>query len=122
MVGFKYENLNPYGEKENDCIIRAIANATGLDYYDVEKKLFYVGELLECDRRYLCCYSFLIDKVFEFKPVKCYGMTLAEFADLHPNGTYLVRGNGHISVLDNYVIKDIWNCKDMVLTNAWRIL
>lgn len=122
MVGFKYENLNPYGEKENDCIIRAIANATGLPYFDIERKLFYVGELLECDRRYLCCYSFLIDKVFEFEPVECYGMTLSEFADLHPYGEYLVRSDGHISVLKDYVIHDIFNCRDMILTNAWRIL
>ena len=122
MVDFEYENLNPYGEKENDCIIRAIANATGLPYFDVEDKLFYVGKLLECDRRYLCCYSFLIDNVFGFEPVECYGLTLYEFADLHPKGVYLVRSNGHISVLDNYCVKDIWDCRDMVLTNAWRIV
>lgn len=120
-VGFQYYNNNPYGDKENDCIIRAIARGTGLDYFDIEDKLFYVGKLLNCNRRYLTCYSFLLDKVFEFEPIECYGLTLEEFALRHPDGLYLVRSNGHISVLEDCVVYDLWDCRSMVLTNAWRI-
>lgn len=122
MANFQYENLNPYGEKENDCVIRALANATGEPYFEIEDKLFYVGKLLNCDRRYLCCYSFLIDKVFGFEPIKCKGLTLNEFADFYPYGEYLVRSNGHISVLKDFCVYDIWDCREMILTNAWRIV
>ena len=121
MARFVYENLNPYGERENDCVIRAIAKVTGLPYADIEDKLFYVGKIFECDSKCLGCYSFLIDKVFDFQRVPCAGLTLNEFADLHPRGLYLVRSDGHISVLKDNAVHDIWDCRDMILTHAWKI-
>ena len=121
MVGFRYYNNNPYGDKETDCVNRAIANVSGCTYQQIQDKLFYVGKLLECEYKCLCCYSFLVQDVLGYEPIKCRGLTLAEFAEEHPCGLYLVRSEGHISVLDNYVVEDIFDCRDMILTNAWRI-
>ena len=60
MVGFRYYNNNPYGEKENDCVTRAIANVSGLDYNEVKDKLFYVGKLFDYEPKCVYCYSFII--------------------------------------------------------------
>lgn len=121
MVHFRYWNEQPDGLIQNDCVARAIAYASGLDYNKVAEKLYLTGELLECDALCVDCYSFLLDNYFEFTPIKCDGESLYEFAEKHPTGLYLVRSNGHISVLDNYCVVDIWDCRDMLLTNAWRI-
>ena len=121
MVKYKYFNLNPLGLKENDCVCRAITFATGLSYGEIRKKLKYVGKLLDCDSLCVCCYKFLLDDIFNYNREYCYDMTLAEFAETHKQGLYLVRSDGHISVLCDYCIYDIWACRDMVLTNAWRV-
>lgn len=122
MADFKYHNENPKNARINDCVVRAISYASDLPYETIEEKLFYTGELLDCDSLCVCCYSFLLTDVLGYKPIECDGLTLNEFADLHPYGLYLVRSNGHISVLDNNTVEDTWDCRDMILTNAWRIM
>lgn len=121
MAKYRFINVNPDGALTNDCVTRAISYASGLSYDEVVDKLYLTGELLDCDELCVGCYSFLLTNVLGFTPIKCEGMTLNEFADLHPRGLYLVRSNGHISVLNNFVVEDIWDCRDMILTNAWKI-
>jgi hypothetical protein len=48
-------------------------------------------------------------------------MTVEEFADNNPYGTYLVRMNGHISTVIDNCIYDIFDCRKAILTNAWKI-
>jgi hypothetical protein len=48
-------------------------------------------------------------------------MTVEEFADMHPIGTYLVRMEQHISIIIDNCIYDIFDCRDKVLTNAWEV-
>lgn len=122
MVDFRYWNAQPDGIVQNDCVCRAISYASGLDYYKIEEKLYHIGKLLECDPLCVDCYDILLTDYFGYEPIDCEGLTLYEFAEQHPFGLYLVRSDGHISVLDDYCIIDIWDCRDMVLTNAWRIL
>lgn len=121
MVGFRYWNAQPDGLVQNDCVCRAISYASGIPYYTIEEKLYYIGKLLECDPLCVDCYAFLLTEYFGFNPIDCRGETLYEFAEENPHGLFLVRSNGHISVLDNYCVVDIWDCRDMELTNAWRI-
>jgi len=122
MVGFVYWNEQPNGIVQGDCVVRAIAYASGLNYYDVEEKLFLVGELLDCDPLCVECYDFLLTHYFGYAPIKCHNVPLYKFAETHTDGLYLVRSNGHISVLDNNQVIDIWDCRDMRLTDAWRII
>ena len=122
MVGYRYWNARPDGFIKNDCVTRAISYASGLSYDTIKEKLYYIGKLLDCDPLCLDCYEFLLVDYFKYRPIECYGMPLYEFADLHPEGLYLVRANGHISVIDDYTVIDTWDCRGMILTNAWRIL
>lgn len=120
MARFIYLNINPDGNKESDCVTRAIALATQTDYVSIRKKLFHTAKLLNCEKLCQSCYSFLIQDVFKSTPVNCDNMTVNEFADLHPYGTYLVRMQGHISTIINGCVYDIWDCRDCLLTNAWK--
>lgn len=106
-----------------DCVTRAISYASGYSYNKIQEKLYYVGKLLECDPLCVDCYDFLLTEYFGYQPIQCDGLSLIEFAEQHKDGLYLVRSNGHISILDDYCVVDSWDCRrDMVLTNAWRIL
>ena len=121
MSKYIYYNRNPDGNKENDCVTRAISLATGFPYSKVRKKLFHIAKLLDCEKLCVCCYKHLIEDVFKFMRVNCDNLSVGEFADLHPYGTYLVRVDGHISTIINNSIYDIFDCRDMIVTDAWKV-
>lgn len=121
MSRFVYYNRNPDGSKENDCVTRAISLATGLDYPSVRKKLYHTAELLDCEKLCVCCYKHLIEDVFKCMRVSCDNLSVGEFADIYPYGTYLVRVDGHISTIINNSIYDIFDCRDMIVTDAWKV-
>lgn len=122
MAKFEYLNVSPDLGHHNDCVTRAITLATGLPYKKVRKKLFHTAKLLECEKLCVMCYKFLIEDVFKGKRTNCDGMFPADFADLHPKGTYLLRMNGHICCLINNTIYDIFDSRYMdYLTDAWLI-
>lgn len=121
MAQFRYWNENPQGEKHNDCVTRAITLASGLTYAEVRKKLFHTSRLLGCVRLCWSCYSFLLTDVLGYRQVNCDGMTVRDFADLHPNGTYLIRIDSHLTALRDGAIHDIWNCLDKKCFIAWKV-
>ena len=122
MSKFTYLNINPDGEKTEDCVTRAISLASGRPYKQIQKKLHYTAKLLDCEKLCVCCYKHLIEDVFKYKRVNCDNMTVGEFADIYPKGIYLVRMNGHISTIINNVCYDIWDCRNQLLTDAWQII
>lgn len=121
MAKYVYYNINPRGIKEEDCVTRAISFATGLDYNVVAEKLTLIAKLMNCDRLCVCCYRHLLDDIFKFRRVNCDSMTVNCFANKHPYGTYLVRMNGHISCIKNGKVYDIFDCRDIELTDAWQV-
>lgn len=121
MSKFVYFNQNPDGEKESDCVTRAISFATMIPYQEIRKKLFHVSKLYRCPRLTLCCYRHLLDDVLKLEQVSCDGLTVGEFADVYPYGTYLIRMGGHISTIIDNTIYDIWDCRREWVTDAWRV-
>lgn len=70
----------------------------------------------------LSCYDNLIERYFGYKPVQFpYGITVGEFAKTHNKGIYLVRMQGHISVIINSKSYDIFDCTAEPITNAWKV-
>lgn len=121
MTDFVYWNENPQNDIKGDCVCRAITFASGLPYEKIQEKLYFTGKLLECDPLCVTCYDFLLTKYFKYTPIFCENEPLEDFASKHPIGLYLVRSRGHISVLEDNKVYDTWDCRDMVLTKAWRI-
>lgn len=117
---FDYYNRNPLGIEEEDCVTRAISYCANWSYFKTRKKLQLTAELLECEELCPCCYFHLLDYVLKFDRVKCRGMTVGEFAKQHPKGTYLIRMTGHISVIKDGRIKDLFDCSSYVATDCWR--
>lgn len=121
MAGFRYWNANPQGEKVNDCVTRAIAFASGLPYSQVRRKLYHSARLLDCEKLCPTCYSFAIQEVLGGVPVHCEDMTVGEFADLHPQGIYLIRIRGHLTAVRDNVCYDLWDCRGRECDLAWRM-
>lgn len=118
---FNYINVNPLAIEESDCVTRAISLATGYSYAEIQDKLYYISELLECESLCVCCYAHLLSEVFQYDKVYCHNMTVQEFAYKHPYGLYIIRMPGHLSVLYNGEVQDIWDCSGEILTDVWFI-
>ena len=121
MANFVYYNRNPNGNKQNDCVTRAISLASNLPYPIIRKKLFHTAKLLNCEKLCVCCYRHLIEDVLKYKPIKAEGYIVNNFANLNPKGIYLLRINGHITTLIDNSIYDIWDCRNELITDAWKI-
>lgn len=123
MAKFRYWNENPQGDKVSDCVTRALTLASGLDYPTIRRKLRNTKQLLDCETA-LCptCYSFLVQEVLGGVPKNCDGMTVGQFADHYPNGTYLVRIEGHLTCIKApATIYDIWDCRSKMCSLAWKM-
>lgn len=113
--------MNPLSKEEEDCVTRAISLASGFSYAEIQDKLYYISKLFDCEKLCVCCYQHLLTNVFQYPQVKCAGMTVEQFAKLHPKGAFIIRMNGHCSCLIDNCIYDLWNCKNEILSNAWYV-
>lgn len=117
---YRYLNLQPLGMHDEDCVCRAISLAVNEDYYKVDNQLKLVAQLLECDELCVCCYKFLIEKVYGLIPSNEFkGMAISDFLNVHPEGIYIIRINGHLTCAIDGVIFDIWDCSEEIIDMIW---
>lgn len=121
MADFRYYNRDEDGVHRNNCVTRAISLASGMSMGETRRKLRCVATLFDCEKLCMSCYKHLIENVLYYKPLNCDGMTVEEFADMHPYGVFLVRMNQHISIIIDNTIYDIFDCREHLLTNAWEV-
>ena len=105
----------------NDCVTRAISLASGLPYSTVRRKLRYTARLLDCEKLCVSCYEWLIREVLGGTPVNCEGMTINDFAELHPYGTYLIRIQGHLLAIKDNCVYDLWDNRNRFCDLAWKM-
>lgn len=122
MAKYEYLNVNPKGQHESDCVCRAITLASGIPYEEVKKKLVMIGELYQCPSLCVGCYRHLIEDVLGFEPFNAEGLYPAEFTELHSNGSYLLRMEGHIACCVDGVLYDIFDSRHYgMITDAWKV-
>lgn len=105
----------------NDCVTRAISLASGLPYSTVRQKLRYTARLLDCEKLCWSCYNFFLTQVLGYRQVNCDGMTVGEFADLHPNGIYLIRIDQHLTTVIDGDSYDTFDCRHRDCHIAWAV-
>jgi hypothetical protein len=109
------------GDRENDCVTRAISFGCGLPYPLVRKKLWLTARLYNCEKLCKFCYSNFITYVLKCREVNCDDLTIGEFADKHPFGTYLIRIEGHLTVVKDNCLYDIFDCRDEFCDTVWKV-
>lgn len=122
---YKEFNAHPKGLNTSDCVVRAIATATNIDYLQCRRELNQKkrewGFTSYKDTKFLCKYlegyPRLIFKAIKGEPrLKGTG-----FAELHSQGTYIIKMAGHITVCVDGVILDTWDCSYRSVYTAWEI-
>ena len=120
-MAFNYINLNPLSLEQEDCVIRAISLASGYSYAEIQDKLYYMSQLLECDPLCVGCYQHLLDDIFKYDRVGGRGLTLQEIADLYDDCILLVRIEGHLTCCVYGKINDTWDCGDYPVDIVWVV-
>lgn len=120
---YRHYNPHPYGRNVGDCTVRAIAKATGRDWGETYLALCVQG-YIDCDMpsansvwgNYLRGLGYRRHIVPDTCP-NCY--TVADFAQEHPKGTYIVALSGHVVCVEDGMIWDSWDSSGGVPLYYW---
>ena len=125
---FQYYNAHPYQLEVDDCVKRAIAVTTNMDYMDVQwglnqHKKITGAKKFNSDgnpRSY-------VENVLGFPrvviPKKNDGtrITANEFCKSHPRGRFIISMAGHWSAVINGTILDTWDCGNEELYSYYAV-
>lgn len=123
-MSFQYLNLNPLHHRVGDCAIRAISAALdqswdetyigvcakGLELADLPSSNHVWGE-------YLKGHGFTRHLAPEHKEGGIY--TVEDFANEHPQGTYILALSEHVVCVKDGTILDSWDSRDEVPLFYW---
>lgn len=117
---FKYHNENPYKIEEADCVCRALSKGLDLDYEVANSLLEMSAELNDCDKLCVCCYHFLLEDIFHL-PVRYsdFCETVREVAEKYPK--VIIRIEGHLTMSENGVVYDLWDCTHKPVDCYWIV-
>lgn len=116
---YRFYNANSRGNFVNDCVVRAISVAeckTWDETYDELSDIAqYEGTLLD-DVNFVEGYLDSKYRRIDGKPI-----TVGEFCEDYPIGVYLVTMLGHITVVINGTVCDIFDCRDREIWDVWIV-
>ena len=119
---FVYHNENPYKIEEQDCVCRAISKALDLDYDITEKLLKMSAEVNNCDALCVCCYNLLLEDVFKLPVRYAYNNeTVIDVAKMFPHNKVLIRIEGHLTMSENGIVYDLWDCRNRLVDKYWIV-
>lgn len=121
---WRYHNSNPKKREVNDCVIRAISKAEDRSWDEVYSELSTLAQsqkILLDDMRFVEPY---LDSKYDRVCYKCNGcrITVEEFIERNPKGTFLVTMQGHITCVKNGVLYDTWDCSDKLIWCSWEVV
>lgn len=124
---FRKVNLNPTGKPHSDCVVRAIAYALGQTWRRTYRELSKLGEEL-CDvLNVASTYEEYLRRKGQTrskrpsKPNRTF-YTVKEWAELHPEGTFILTTPAHLTVVENGCIVDSWNtASEKIVGGYWKI-
>ena len=122
MTNFRYLNVNPDKSVEQDCVIRAIQNASGIPYKAVYKLLKLTSQEHDCDKLCVCCYHHLLEDTLGYRVMFPKSKkTVAKIAKEYSNNIVIVRIDGHLTVCKYGICEDIWDCTQEVVDCFWIV-
>ena len=117
-------NANPVARRGDDCTIRAISKITGDSWEDTYINICDYGlKLYDMPSSNAVWGAYLKDKGYSRHIIPntcphCY--TVAQFADEHPDGRYILALHGHVVACIDGCFYDTWNSGDEVPLYYWK--
>ena len=122
---FRFYNENPKSlVSASDCVVRAIAKATGISWDEVYQNLCLVGLRVKDMPSSKRVYRRYLNNISKMEKQPWNGnrkYTLTEFAEEFNRGTYVVSIANHLTVIIDGFIYDTWDCSQYTVGNYWEI-
>ena len=116
---WRYYNANSKGNFVNDCVVRAISVAEGKSW---DKTYEELSDIAQSEGILLDDVNFVENYLDKRYPRAChYSKTVGEFLNEHTHGVYLVTMQGHITVIQNGVLYDTFDCRPRRMWCAWKV-
>ena len=118
----QYFNPNPAGKAVGDCVIRAIAKATGDSWGKVYMDLAATGhELYDMPSANAVWGAYLRRRGFARSALPDYdGYTVRQFAAEHPRGSYILALSGHVVAVVDGEYFDAWDSGNETPIYVWE--
>ena len=122
---FTYYNRNPKGKlRGSDCVARAISTATGMSWETVIRDITELGIKLGSVFNEKSTYAKWLElngwvKMPQPRKINNTKYTLAEFLKLCPKGIYIVNLANHLTVVEDGIVYDTWDCTRKTVGNYW---
>ena len=118
-------NPNPLGKQTGDCVIRAIAIATGQSWRETYRDLCRMGEIhADLPNSNAVWGMYLQEKGAKqfLLPESCPAcITVRAFCERYPDGVYVIGTGGHaVTVIDGDYY-DVWDSGAETPTFFWRV-
>lgn len=120
---WKYFLNNPTGRAVGDCAVRAVSVALGVDWETAYAMLavngFAMGDVMNANSvtgATLRQHGFKRANIPNECP-DCYD--IGDFADEHPNGTYVVGTGSHVVAVKDGIIFDSWDSTKEIPLYYW---
>ena len=118
-------NPNPLGRQTGDCVVRALAIATGRSWRATYRELCRIGEIQgELPNGNMVWGTFLKDRGARqfLLPESCPEcITVRAFCDRYPEGVYVIGTGSHaVAVIDGDYY-DAWDSGNEVPTYFWQV-
>ena len=116
---YKFYNNNALGLFQNDCVIRAIATATGNTWDDTYEHLSNIARLngnMMDDKDFVIDY---LDK--RYKRLENIPITVGEVSGTYPDNILLITMGGHITCSKYGIVLDSFDCRERVAEYCWIV-
>lgn len=124
VMRFIYYNPNPRGKAAGDCTVRAISKATGTSWQKAYLALAIQGYLDGNMPSANAVWGAYLRKIGYTRHIvqdtcpDCY--TVADFAQDHPMGTYILALSGHVVCVEDGVLYDSWQSQNETVLYYWE--
>lgn len=117
---WKRYNPNPDGKNVGDCVIRAISAATGQKWDETFVAIALQGYIMhDMPSSNAVWGEYLRSKGFRRKLAPD-NITVRKFAEMHPNGTYILALSGHVVCIQNGTLYDSWDSSHEIVLYYWQ--
>lgn len=116
---YRFYNANSRGKFVNDCVVRAISVAENEHWNTTYDEL---SDLAQFDGTLLDDVVF-VEKYLDskYKRVSHYSKTVGELCEEYPKGIYLVTMQGHITVIIDGIVYDVFDCRNKEIWSVWKV-
>ena len=119
-VEYAHYNPSPFGKNVGDCTVRALSKALDQNWHETYFGLCIEGALRGDMPSANATWGAYLRRNGYKRELAPEDVTVAEFADAHPNGSYILALSGHVVCVIDDVLYDTWDSGNETVLYFWR--